>query len=581
MKTRILYILFVFLVCGSTTSCSVEVAPETSMSDANFWNSEGDLRLAANFFYTTLPGLTSKEVTQDNWSNDAYPNSSGNEISDGSRPVPAENEDYIESYKNIFQANKLIEKAPLVLEKGGDEIVVNQYIGEARFFRAFYYFEMLKRYGGVPLITHTLTVDDPDVFAPRASRDEVLELIYGDLDYAIGVLPSADELNSASEYGRISKTGALAFKSRVALFEGTRAKFHEYGDFSKHLSLAKEAAEAVMSSGEHELFTQPSTGSNDEVLNNAYFNLFQEEGNGRGNRENIIVRRYGESFENNIVSTPVQRYYEGNSIVPTQNFVDNYLMGDGLPKDKSPLYKEPDQSMTHAEYFDGKDPRMAFTLFKRGDEFISGGNYTVPSPSKQRSGYGIRKYANKEFWARQVSFIDKPVLRYAEVLLNYAEAVYELDDAISDDVLNKTINVIRARLPEINIGTAANPVFVSLPRLTNAFVGESGLNMRDEIRRERKVELAFEGFSYWDLLRWKTAEKELPKTLYGSYLFAEYLTNSGEKWDIGSTTVDENNYIILQRSSLRRFDPKKDYLWPLPTTELAKNDALEQNPGWK
>lgn len=577
MKKRIFYILLASLSLGAVVSCDIEEIPETTVSDANFWNSAADMRLAANFFYGTLPGLTSGDVTEDNWSTDAYPNTSGNSISDGSRSTPATSGDY--NYYNIYQANKVIEKGPEVIAKGADANQVNWYVGEARFFRAFYYFEMLKRFGGVPLITKTMQVDDPDVFLPRASRDEVIKLIYDDLDFAITVLRTADQLTTAKEYGRISKTGAQAFKSRVALFEGTRAKYHKYGDYKQHLNLAKEAANAVISSGDHALFSRPGTGTNGEVTNDAYFNLFQEEGEGRANRENIVVKVYGLNRENSIVSTPVQRYYEGNSIVPTQNFVDNYLMADGLPISKSNLYQKPDAKMTHAEYFEKKDPRMSFTLLKRGDEFISSGAYTIPNATLQRSGYGIRKYANKEFWTLQASYIDKPVIRYAEVLLNYAEAIYELEGGISDADLEKTINALRARLPEINIGTVDNPEFVALPKLTNAFVQTNDLNMRDEIRRERKVELSFEGFAYWDLIRWKTAEIELPKALYGSYLYSEYLTEEGQKWS-KDTPVDENNYIILQSSSLRKFDPEKDYLWPLPINEIAKNPKIEQNPKW-
>ncbi|SFS37463.1 Starch-binding associating with outer membrane [Sphingobacterium wenxiniae] len=569
--------LLASLSLGSVVSCDIEEIPETTVSDANFWNSAADMRLAANFFYTTLPGLTSGDVSQDNWSTDAYPNTNGNPISDGSRSAPAESTDY--NYYNIYQANKVIEKGPEVINKGADATQVNWYVGEARFFRAFYYFEMLKRFGGVPLITKTMSVDDPDIFLPRSSRDEVLKLIYEDLDFAISVLRSADELNAAKEYGRISKTGAEAFKSRVALFEGTRMKFHQYGDYRAHLTLAKEAAESVISSGQHALFSRAAAGEHGETQNDAYFNLFQEAGDGRANKENIVVKVYGLSRENSIISTPVQRYYEGNTVVPTQNFVDYYLMADGLPTSKSPLYQEPNETMTHAEYFEKKDPRMSFTLFKRGDEFISSSDYTIPNPSLQRSGYGIRKYANKEFWALQASYVDKPIIRYAEVLLNYAEAVYELDETISDTDLDKTINLIRERLPQVNIGTSSNPQFVSLPKLTNAFVTTNGLNMRDEIRRERKVELSFEGFAYWDLLRWKTAEIELPKTLYGSYLFSEYLTAEGQKW-AEDTPVNDKNYIILQASSLRKFDPDRDYLWPLPISEIAKNPKLEQNPKW-
>lgn len=572
MKKNFIYILAISIALGSVSSCKIEEIPETTISDASFWNTVADVRLAANYFYTTLPGLTQKDVNMDNWSTDAYPNDKGDPISDGSRVKPATSDDY--NYYAIFQANKLIEKSTEVLAKGGDPNQVNWYVGEARFFRAWYYFDMFKRFGGVPLITKTMGVDDPDIFLARASREETLKLIFDDLDFAIGVLRNADEINAAKEYGRISKTAALAFKSRVALFEGTREKFHQYGEANKHLLMAKEAAEAVMGSGMHALFSQQSSVGND-----AYFNLFQLAGEGRSNKENIIVRGYGVNQENSVVSTPVQRYYEGSSIVPTQNFVDNYVMVDGLPTNKSPLYQEPNGTTTHASYFRKRDPRMSFTLFKRGDEYISGGKYTIPNPSRQRSGFGIRKYANEPFWARQASFIDKPVLRYAEVLLNYAEAVYELNGHISDADLDKTVNQLRARLPQVNIGTEAVPQLVSMAKLSNAFVTSNGLDMRTEIRRERHVELAFEGFAYWDLLRWKTAEVEMPKTLYGSYLFAEYLTDKDQKWD-AKTAVNSKNYIILQDAALRRFDPDRDYLWPIPTSEIAKNNKIEQNPGW-
>jgi len=574
---RRFYMLAAALSLGAAASCDIGVLPETVITGAGFWNSVGDVRLAANHFYRTLPGLANEDVIQDNWSTDAYPNDKGDPISEGSRTAPAENKrDYNDAYDNIYQANQLIEKAPEVIAKGADATEVNRYVGEARFFRAFYYFEMLKRFGGVPLITKTMTVKDPDIFLPRADRDEVLQLIYDDLDYAISVLRTADEIDAAREYGRISKTGAQAFKSRVALFEGTRAKYHSYGDPTKHLTLAKEAAEAVILSGQHEIFSTPTTGADGETLNDAYFNLFQQAGQGRANRENIVVRTYGISPENRVVTTPVQRYYEGSRVVPTQNFVDSYLMADGLPNGQSPLYQAPDATMTHAEYFEKKDPRMAFTIFKRGDEYISSSLYTVPNATFQRSGYAIRKYANERFWNLSASYIDKPVIRYAEVLLNYAEVLYELNGGITDTELNSTINQIRGRLPQVNIGTAASPNFVSLPALTNAFAAANGLDLLAEIRRERRVELAFEGFTYWDLIRWKTAETELPTTLRGSYLFTEMLDAA---WD-PKTPVDGNNFILLQNAALRKFDPAKDYLWPLPLTELAKNDKLVQNPGW-
>lgn len=578
MKNKLIYILLGLSTLGGVASCDVDTFPETQLSDGNFWNTTADLRMAANYFYSTLPGLTDSEVRQDVWSPYAYSNSGDQRnVSDGSRVTPASSGDY--SYYNIFQANKLIEKSAEVLAKGASESEVNAYVAEARFFRAFYYFEMFKRFGGVPIITKTMNVNDPDIFAARATREEVFNFIMEDLDFASNNLKTADQINSAKEYGRISKSGALALKARIALFEGTRQKFHSYGNSTATLTIAKEAAETVINSGEHAIFSQPKTGSNGEILNDAYFNLFQEAGEGRVNKENIIVKAYGINQANSIISTPVQRYYEGSNVVPTQNFVDNYVMADGLPITKSPIYSAPNSTSTHASYFEKKDPRMGFTIFKRGDEFIQSSDYTIPNPRQHVSGYGVRKYANKAFWQIQASYIDRPVLRYAEVLLTYAETLFELNGSISDSDLDKTINALRARLPQVNIGTISGPNYVSLPKLTNAFVATNGLNMREEIRRERIVELGFEGHSYWDLIRWKTAETEMPKALKGSYLFNEFLTDSGEKWS-SSIAVDANKHIILQDASLRKFDPEKDYLWPIPLDEIAKNPKIEQNPSW-
>ncbi len=575
MKLNKKHIVYGALAMILMASCDVERVPETSIADVNFWNTPADLRLAANYFYTTLPGLTNTDVQMDNWGVDGYANENNNSISDGSRVAPASSTDY--SYSGIFQANKLIEKSEEVLAKGGDATQVGWYVGEARFFRAWYYFAMLKRFGGVPLITKTLLVTDPEVYSPRATRDEILTLIYADLDYAISVLRSADQLQTAGEYGRISKTAAQAFKSSVALFEGTRAKYHNYGDHQMHLKLAYESAAAVIDSKMHDIYSTPGTGNNGQVVNNAYYNLFQEVGEGRANRENIIVRQYGVNLQQRISTTPVQRFYE-SGVGVTQNFVNNYLMADGLPIDKSPLYVAPTAAMKHIEYFERKDPRMSFTIFKTGDEYNGSMNYRLPNPSLQRTGFNIRKYAKANFFDIQASLIDRPILRYAEVLLNYIEAAYELNGSVSDADLDETVNLIRSRLPDINIGTAGAPHYVKMAKLSNAFVAAHGLNMRDEIRRERRVELSYEtGLSYWDLIRWKTAEVEMVKPILGSYFFEDFKTN---QWS-ATIPVDDNNYILLQRASLRKFDPKKDYLWPIPLDVINRNpDVIKQNPEW-
>ncbi|MCL8000952.1 RagB/SusD family nutrient uptake outer membrane protein, partial [Brucella sp. 21LCYQ03] len=174
MKKIIFNISILFLGLSMSLSCSVDRMPEATLTDQFFWETPENLRLAANFFYTGLPGLSSEDVTQDNWSSDGFPISGNNTISDGSRVAPAQDTlNYRRNYYNIYQANKLIEMAPQVISRGGSETLVNSYVGEARFFRALFYFDMFCRYGGVPLIDRTVDEDDPAIFLARSSREEL------------------------------------------------------------------------------------------------------------------------------------------------------------------------------------------------------------------------------------------------------------------------------------------------------------------------------------------------------------------------------------------------------------------------
>jgi hypothetical protein len=198
---------------------------------------------------------------------------------------------------------------------------------------------------------------------------------------------------------------------------------------------------------------------------------------------------------------------------------------------------------------------------KSGDSYI-GTNpiFSVSVLAFQLTGFLSKKYFNTDDWTLQRSNIDGVVIRYAEVLLNYAEASYELNESISDADLELTINKLRTR--------------GKIAKLTNTFVGANGLSMRNEIRRERHVELAVEGFRYWDLIRWKTAEVELVKPIIGNFFFkSEFGTATAVK-------LTADNYILVQEATFRRFDPAKDYLWPIPINELALNPNLKQNPNW-
>ena len=258
-----------------------------------------------------------------------------------------------------------------------------------------------------------------------------------------------------------------------------------------------------------------------------------------------------------------------------------YLCADGLPIDKSLLFQGYDSCRTE---FYHRDPRMTESIIVPADSIIrpqfSEAEPQWPGVGNNRnvnSGYMLYKFISEVSAPTTSSAgdFDWNDLRYAEVLLIYAEATFESNGAISDADLDKSINVLRDR--------------VQMPHLTNAFVTTNGLDMRTEIRRERSVELAFEGFRWDDLRRWKTAETVLPNSLLSIKI-------TGTQWNsplvtIGSDTTPglfynlpasqlENGFLVLQPKSQRSFDLNKNYLLPLPTKQIALNPKLVQNPGW-
>lgn len=522
-------------------SCEVERLPENAVSDASFWKSENDLRAAANYLYTFLPTMP---LTADNMSDDGFA-MVANEISSGTRQPPATSTDFSAPYQMIRAANNIVEKSPNALAAGVVPATVDRYVAEAKFFRAWAYFLLVQKYGDVPLIKTTLSDNAEELTGAKAPREEVVSFIYSDLDDATAVLPTATALGSTTNYGRVSKTAAQAFKARVALFEGTRAKFHGYGNPNTHLTIAVNSSKAVIESGEHDLFGN-------------YFNLFQYAGEGRQNRENILVRQYGNSMTDQILSHNIGVIING-SLNPTKTLVDAYLMKDGLPIDKSPLYVTPTH---HTEIFANRDERMSASIMKEGDQYFQNTPFTIPQLVYHTTGFCYRKFVNA---ADQLapnnnqSFIDLPLIRYAEVLLTYAEATYELSESISDADLELSVNKLRAR--------------AGLPDLTNTFVGANSLSMREEIRRERRIELSMEGFRYWDIIRWKIAENVLPDAVLGAYFFPG-------GYGTATPQLTPDNYILVQTEATRSFNPAKDYLWPFPVNELALNPNLVQNPGW-
>jgi len=551
---------------------NLDLSPESQLADNNFWQTTSDLSQACNYLYTFLNGLSTDDPSglptplQDNYSDKTFGDNSVG-FGDGSSVAPATSNEWTNYYKAIRAANNILEKSVTVT---GDAATINRYLGEARFFRGMAYFELVKRFGDVPYINRTLTASDSMLYTARTARQTVIDSIYADLDFAAYYCPQPDAL-AAAEYGRITRSAALGYKSRVALFEGTWDKARGISTAQSNLQAAVDAGYTVISEGKHSLYTAQGAES--------YYYEFQYDGGAAGNpvqatvgpqanytystnKENLLVRIYGQNQSNSIASHSFGRsYLDQAHIAPTRVIMDMYLYKDGLPQGVSAYDSSASQTSSLTE-FRNRDPRMEMSVY----------NSTMITPStggliQYTAGinYRYRKYWIVSDWTANVSYVSFNILRYAEVLLNYAEAKFELNNAISDADLDLTINAIRNRATGNDVS--------KLPLLTNAFVNANGLNMETEIRRERTIELAFEGQAYWDLLRWKTAETALPKTILGRKYFAAEDPS-------GSTPNLLNGYVVLEDASFRTFNASRDYLWGLPTKELALNSNLAQNPNW-
>ena len=535
------------------TGCDLDRLPETRFTDASFWNTEADLMNAANRLYQQLDGY----YPLDNRADDNVHQSGPNDVSSGNRTIPNKNDDdWGEPYANIFTANNILEKG---VNAQVSDAIKNRYFAEARFFRAYNYFRLVQKFGDVPLLLKTLDINSPELKMPRTERAKVVQTIYEDLDFAATWLPTRANL-PAAQYGRVTKSAAWALKARVGLFEGTLAKFHNSGEWQSHLNIAVQAAEAVMGEG-HNLFPN-------------YGNLFVQAGEGRNNTENIFVKIYGVDNTNLLVSHNFSRDLENGRIAPTRNLIRQYLYTDGLPAfntdntpsaTKSPLYVDEANETGYNTILANRDPRLAATVFAAGEQAYKGP--WVPTTSLgSRSGFAAKKGFNIPDWTiNNGGTVDKAIIRYAEVLLIYAEAKYELTESISDADLNLTVNALRTRAG------------LNVP-LTNAFVTANSLNMREEIRRERTVELALEGFRYDDLVRWKKAETVLPQALLGAKFVAADWPGSNS----ANLNLNANSILIIEPTSSRNFRSDRDYLYPVPFNEITLSGGnVKQNPNWQ
>ncbi|MFT4018859.1 MAG: RagB/SusD family nutrient uptake outer membrane protein [Agriterribacter sp.] len=542
------------------TGCNkgLDLVPKDAISDATFWKTTADFKLAANNLYFSLEGFN----TWDTYADLAYdvPNS----VSNGTYQTTESDSRWTNAYIYIRRCNKIIAKT----EESSAASELTQFIGEAKFFRAYNYWMLYKLFGEVPIITSELDIDDEELYSARATRKETVDFILKDLEEAATSLPERSTLASG-DVGRITKGAANTLRARVALFEGTWGKSRGDANANGYLDIAINAATTVMNSGQYSLYAGKGAQS--------YRYFFIDEGDDAS--EAILDRRYQVTISSQTFPSTVG---EGH-LLPTKKLADMYLCADGLPVTQSPLFQGYNQ--TGSEFID-RDPRMTMTFVVPGTGAMQ---LWYPEPvaswpfypqRNANTGYTTFKFLSEDPASNASPFTlgygyDCHILRYGEVLLIYAEASFEKNGAISDEELNKSINLIRQR--------------VGMIELTNGFVSANGLDMREEIRRERTIELALEGFRYDDLRRWKTAEYEIPTDVKGIKIvgtpWANPIVVEGQdrnpytdaSWQ---NRTDANGFIIVESASGRSFNAEKHYLMPLPTKEIMINPALKQNPGW-
>lgn len=565
-------------------SCDLNLTPESSLSPGTYFAKAADLELATNRFYLLEPDYDAIDVEP---SDLVVDKSAANSLYySNMRPVPGNGGGW--SWGNLRHINYYLQNS----HNCADEAARQKYDAVARFWRAWFYFDKVKRYGDVPWHNEPIASSDTELLnKPRDSRALVVDSILADLDYAARFLPEE------SDGFHLNRDIAVAFRSRVCLFEGTFRKYHA-GDVFNPANLpwrelledAAESALDIMESRHYSIAKDAGT---------PYYSLFvAEEAN---KKEYIFARSYGGTITSNVNLTPFSG--GGNKAGATKALVASYLMKDGTRFSDVEGW----ETMEIPEEFKNRDPRLTETIagpgFKKWDTGEKFDYKEIYSETCYPFVKHIQGPANQK-----ASTQDMPLIRYAEVLLNYAEAKAELG-ALTQDDLDRSIALIRDRvgMPGIDLAEAnANPD----PFMCSAeygYVNVTGDNKGVilEIRRERSIELVKEGFRWADLMRWREGQR-MTHEFTGAYFkgsgsydldgdgkkdFAIYkdrpvrapgVTPKKIGTDIYLTDGDNGRgYVLGVYGVTHAFNEERDYLFPLPTDDIQLSGGLlKQNPGW-
>ena len=571
MKNKYIYAIIsalLFLSCSDF----LEKFPLDSPSDKTFLANDTEVEMAVIACYTELyhnwegmPFYMALEVVSDNsWdrnTNDAQKMGQGANDATSSFALNV----WTSCYRGISRCNYLINKLTEATE-GLDPEVVEMALAETKFLRAYYYSHLIDLYGDVPLVLESLTLGESEI--PRSPKNDVLNQIFKDFDDAALSLKDSNDPTS----GRANKLAALALKARIALYN---EKWDVAIDAASKV-MAYEGTEVVLDPGFTNLFTYAGQSSKETIFSIQF--LF-------GYRVHPIFRLFG------------SRNAGGHANkVPSYQLVDSYGCIDGLPIDESPLYDP-------AHPWENRDPRLGWTLALPSSGFIDwrnepaavfqgfqfethrdsvkcwnfhnspptyAGNQDALNAYASFTGINWRKFVNDENYG-DVNNADNNliVIRYAEVLLIYAEAKVKLGQV--DNSVYEAINKVRER--------ASMPALISM----------SNDELFYAIARERRHELSGEGQRLSDIRRWRIAEDVMNGFLLGRMQKAypskapvidEWGTPDYEAAGIPIASEVNDPNTSMRTVDKRTFNPNKDYLWPIPYIEIQTNPALTQNPGW-
>ena len=589
--TKIFFLIFSVLI--GLSSCNkdfLDREPLSQLSPNNSFSSASELELYTNSFYNDLipsgPNLYSQSI------DNIVTNSVSSTIT-GDRTVPVSGGGW--GWGALRNINFFLQN----YTKGNlSDIISAPYVGVAKFFRAYFYFNMVQTFGDVPWYSQSIDANDSALLKkPRDSRMLVVDSILADLNYAIAHLPTG------KSYDKVTKWTALALKSRVCLYEGTWRKYHANDPFGKDsygkpltgaealLQQCADASDSLISSGKYSIYTSdPAT---------AYQELFTAP---TPISSEIILAR---TFSSTLQLFHTVNYY---TVSPSygkpglsKKLVNSYLMKDGS-RFTDILGHE---TMQFYEEVQNRDPRLSETIRTPGYMRMGTNVVLAPNFGATVTGYQLIKFVTTPPDDRINGNTNPlPVFRYAEVLLNFAEAKAELGTLTQADI-DRSIKLLRNRvgMPNLDIAAAnADPD----PYLASQYINVSGANKGAilEIRRERGIELVMEGFRWDDLMRWKEGHLIALK-FYGEYFPGpgSFDLNGDSKPDVviytdtkppvqqgvvylklGSDIALENGAnggrIVVNGDVAKTFNEERDYLNPLPTQEILLNSNLTQNPNW-